>query len=125
MQIRDPQVHSSSLRTGDWMASVNLKDAYFQIPIHPGSRKYLRFVWHDRVYQLKVLPWVTRPGQSPRSSATGPLSSETTATSPLPSGTTATSPLPSETTSLGKLTAISRSGSLAPTVEVATSDLAT
>ena len=37
------------------MASVNLKDAYFQIPIHLKSRKYLRFMWLHRVYQFKVL----------------------------------------------------------------------
>ena len=37
------------------MVSVDLKDAYFQIPVHPGSRKYLQFIWRDQVYQFKAL----------------------------------------------------------------------
>ena len=37
------------------MASVDLRDAYFQIPLSPVSRKYLRFVWQDRVYQFRAL----------------------------------------------------------------------
>ena len=37
------------------MASIDLKDAYLQIPIHPRSRKYLRFVAGDKTYQFKVL----------------------------------------------------------------------
>ena len=44
-----------ALRQGDWMASVDLRDAYFQIPIHPESRKFLRFVWKGKTYQFKVL----------------------------------------------------------------------
>ena len=37
------------------MVSIDLKDAYLQIPIHPGSRKYLRFMAFGKVYQFKVL----------------------------------------------------------------------
>ena len=32
-----------SLRSGDWMISIDLQDAYFQFPVHPESRRYLRF----------------------------------------------------------------------------------
>ena len=32
-----------SVRRNDWMVSIDLKDAYLQIPIHPASRRYLRF----------------------------------------------------------------------------------
>ena len=32
-----------SVREGDFLASLDLKDAYFQIPIHRSSRKLLRF----------------------------------------------------------------------------------
>ena len=32
-----------SVREGDFLASLDLKDAYFQIPIHGSSRKLLRF----------------------------------------------------------------------------------
>ena len=37
------------------MVSIDLKDAYFQIPIHPESRKYLRFVFAGTVYQFRAL----------------------------------------------------------------------
>ena len=44
-----------SIRSFDWMISIDLKDAYLQVPIHPNSRKFLRFVANDRVYQFKAL----------------------------------------------------------------------
>ena len=44
-----------AIRKNDWMISLDLKDAYFQIPIHPRSRKYLKFVWEGVIYQFKVL----------------------------------------------------------------------
>ena len=44
-----------SVRRGDWMVSLNLKDAYFQIPVHPESRKFLRYMVLGNVYQFKVL----------------------------------------------------------------------
>ena len=31
--------------TGDYMVSLDLKDAYFSVPIHPLDRKLLRFFW--------------------------------------------------------------------------------
>ena len=44
-----------SVREGDFLASVDLKDAYFQIPIHPSSRKLLRFTSEGTVYQFQAL----------------------------------------------------------------------
>ena len=44
-----------SVRAGDWMVSLDLKDAYLQVPMHPESRKFLRFVACGKVYQFKVL----------------------------------------------------------------------
>ncbi|XP_064079434.1 uncharacterized protein LOC135196517 [Macrobrachium nipponense] len=32
------------VREGDFMASIDLQDAYFQVPVHPSSRKFLRIV---------------------------------------------------------------------------------
>ena len=46
-----------ALKVGDWMTSLDLKDAYFHIPIHPGHRQYLRFCIQDRCYQYRVLPF--------------------------------------------------------------------
>ena len=45
----------SSIRKDDWMISLDLKDAYFQVPIHPDSRKYLRFCVQGEPFQFKAL----------------------------------------------------------------------
>ena len=44
-----------SIRCFDWMISIDLKDAYLQVPIHPDSRKFFKFVVDGRVYQFKAL----------------------------------------------------------------------
>ena len=44
-----------AIKKDDWMLSLDLKDAYFQVPIHPQSRKFLRVVWRGIVYQFRVL----------------------------------------------------------------------
>ena len=41
--------------SGDRMASIDLKEAYLQVPVHPASRHFLRFVFRDNVYQFKAL----------------------------------------------------------------------
>ena len=38
------------------MASVDLKDAYYSIPVHPEHRKYLMFEWEGQYYQFTYLP---------------------------------------------------------------------
>ena len=61
-----------SVRQGDWMASIDLKEAYLQVPVHPDSRRFLRFVVQGKVYQftalcfglstaLQVFSWVMAP----------------------------------------------------------------
>ena len=37
------------------MVSIDLKDAYFQIPVHHDSRQFLRFVAFGVPYQFKAL----------------------------------------------------------------------
>ena len=44
-----------SVREGDFLASLDLKDVYFQIPIHRSSRKLLRFTSEVTVYQFRAL----------------------------------------------------------------------
>ena len=44
-----------SARQGDWMASIDLREAYLQLPVHPESRRFLRFVAHGRTYHFKAL----------------------------------------------------------------------
>ena len=44
-----------SVRQGDWMASIDLREASLQVPVHPESRRFLRFVAHGRAYQFTTL----------------------------------------------------------------------
>ena len=44
-----------SVRQEDWMASIDLKEAYLQVPVPPASRHFLRFMFRDSVYQFKAL----------------------------------------------------------------------
>ena len=44
-----------SIREGDFLAFVDLKDTYFQIPVHQSSRKLLRFLSGGTVCQFKAL----------------------------------------------------------------------
>ena len=44
-----------SVRQGDFLASIDLKDACFQISVHISSRKWLRFVSNGTVHQFRVL----------------------------------------------------------------------
>ena len=50
-----------TVRKNDFLASIDLRDAYFQIPVHPSSRKLLRFVSNDTVYQFKAYVSACRP----------------------------------------------------------------
>lgn len=40
-----------------YIATLDLKDAYFLINIHPESRKYLRFIIDGKMYEFNVLPF--------------------------------------------------------------------
>ena len=46
-----------TLPQGCWMASLDLKDAYFHVPIHPSHWKLLRFAIDGTCYQFRVLPF--------------------------------------------------------------------
>ena len=39
------------------MMKLDLKDAYYTLPIHHSHRKYLRFVFQDRTYEFQCLPF--------------------------------------------------------------------
>ncbi|XP_068583377.1 LOW QUALITY PROTEIN: uncharacterized protein [Cebidichthys violaceus] len=42
---------------GEWFTSVDLKDAYFHVPIVPHHRQFLRFAFQGRHFQFRVLPF--------------------------------------------------------------------
>ena len=45
----------SAIRRDDWMVSLDLRDAYLQVPVHPDSRKFLRFTWEGQLFQFQAL----------------------------------------------------------------------
>lgn len=38
-----------------YMCSIDLKDAYFSVSIHNDYKKYLRFMWQDKLWEFQVL----------------------------------------------------------------------
>ena len=42
---------------GEWLAAIDLKDAYFHVPIHPSHKKFLRFAINGQCYQYRVIPF--------------------------------------------------------------------
>ena len=44
------------MRKDCWLGSVDLKDAYYSVPVFQGHRKFLRFRWAGQLFQFKVLP---------------------------------------------------------------------
>ncbi|MEL7079455.1 MAG: reverse transcriptase domain-containing protein, partial [Cyanobacteria bacterium J06582_2] len=54
-KMESPTSVLNSIEKGDWMASIDLKDAYFQVPVHPDSKKFLRFVFGGKVFQFRAL----------------------------------------------------------------------
>ena len=53
--METPRSVLSSIRPGDWMISLDLQDAYLQVPVHHDSRRYLRFVVAGKSFQFRVL----------------------------------------------------------------------
>ena len=43
------------VQKGDWVISLDLKDAYFHVPFHKTHKKFLRFCVNNQCYQFRVL----------------------------------------------------------------------
>ena len=56
-KMETPETLRTSLQAGEWVTSIDFKDAYFHIPVHSQSRKYMRFHLQGRSYQFKALPF--------------------------------------------------------------------
>ena len=39
-----------------WMAVIDLKDAYYSVPVHSKFQKYLRFIYKGQLYEYTVFP---------------------------------------------------------------------
>ena len=49
--------HQDIVQKGEWVTSIDFKDAYFHIPIQEQSRKFPRFHVQGQTYQFKALPF--------------------------------------------------------------------
>ena len=47
---------TGTLKPRCFVASVDLKDAYYTVPIHPDHQKHLKFMFHGCLYQYTCLP---------------------------------------------------------------------
>ena len=56
-KMETPKSIRASLVPGEWSLSIDLSDAYLHIPIHPNSRKYLRFCHRCQVFQFTCPPF--------------------------------------------------------------------
>ena len=56
-KMETPETIRTSLQKGEWVTSIDFKDAYFHIPIQEQSRKYLRFHTQGQTFQFKALPF--------------------------------------------------------------------
>ena len=56
-KMETPETIRTSLQAGEWVTSIDFKDAYFHIPIQSQSRKYMRFHVQGNSYQFKALPF--------------------------------------------------------------------
>src|SRR4029434_10784530 len=52
------------IRPNDWFITIELKDAYFHVPIHHRHRRYLRFAFGGIANQFNALPFGLALAQS-------------------------------------------------------------
>ena len=56
-KMKTPETIRLSLKTREWVTSLDFSDAYFHIPIAQRSRKYLRFFLFNQTFQFTALPF--------------------------------------------------------------------
>lgn len=55
--MEDIRTVTKLMTQGCFMATVDLKDAYFLVPINQQSKKYLRFKFQGEIYEFQCLPF--------------------------------------------------------------------
>nr|CAI5832776.1 unnamed protein product [Callosobruchus analis] len=56
-QMEDYRTVLRLIRQGHFMTTVDLKDAYFAVPIAETERKYLRFIYKGQLFEFNCLPF--------------------------------------------------------------------
>ena len=41
------------IRPNMFLASLDIKDAFYSIGIHPGDKKFLKFMWNGQIYEFR------------------------------------------------------------------------
>ena len=45
------------IKRGDWLAKLDITDAYLNVPIFPGHQQFLQFFWDGQLWQFCSLPF--------------------------------------------------------------------
>ncbi|CAK1603085.1 unnamed protein product [Parnassius mnemosyne] len=56
-KLEDYRTVTKLINKDDYLATIDIKDAYYMISIRLDHRKYLRFYFNDKLYQFNVLPF--------------------------------------------------------------------
>nr|CAH7751248.1 unnamed protein product [Callosobruchus chinensis] len=56
-RLEDIRMVKNLITKNCFLASVDLKDAYFLVPIFKNHRKYLRFIFHNKIFEFPCLPY--------------------------------------------------------------------
>lgn len=56
-KLEDIKTALKLITRGSYMATIDLKDSYFLVPIHRNYKKFLRFEFENRIYEFNVLPF--------------------------------------------------------------------
>jgi hypothetical protein len=51
------QTVKSIIQEKDWLAKIDLTDAYLTVPMHQSHRRFLQFTWKRKIYQFTCLPF--------------------------------------------------------------------
>ena len=55
LKMEDLKAGADLLRPGDFMCKLDLKDAYFTVPLHSRSQKFIRLQFQGRTYRVLML----------------------------------------------------------------------
>lgn len=56
-KMEDKKTAIRLMRKDSFMASIDLKDSYFLIPVEKSNRKYLRFSYQKKLYEFNCIPF--------------------------------------------------------------------
>lgn len=56
-KMEDGRTAAKLLAEGDFMANIDLENAYFLVPIHIDSSRYLRFIFEGKIFEFTCLPF--------------------------------------------------------------------